>query len=153
MSKKSFIDSVKVGSPCSEDWDKMHGSDRVRFCVHCAKDVKNLSAVTRKEASRLVRSSDGNICIRYIKNPATQRPMFAEQLFQITRRTPGLAAGLMTASLTLSTMSYGQSETPVPTPFPTTPVVTSQENDADENQPVVDDTAKPEEPDSDLSKA
>lgn len=108
MSKKSFIDSVEVKSPCTEDWEKMHGSDRVRFCDHCAKDVKNLSAVTRKEAMRMVRASGGSLCIRYIKNPVTNRPVFADQLFQITRRAPSLAAGIMTASLSLSTLTYAQ---------------------------------------------
>jgi len=108
MSKKSFIDSVEVKSPCTEDWEKMHGNDRVRFCDHCAKDVKNLSAVTRKEAMRLVRASGGNLCIRYVQNPVTKRPLFANQLLQITRRTPGLAAGVMSASVSLSTMAYAQ---------------------------------------------
>ena len=110
MSKKSFIDSVEVRKPCTENWDKMHGNDRVRFCDHCAKDVKNLSAVTRKEAMRLVRASGGNICIRYMTNPVTHRPLFADQLFQITRRAPSLAAGVMTASLSLSTLAYAQSD-------------------------------------------
>lgn len=137
MSKKSFIDAVKVEVPCSEDWEKMHGNDRVRFCSHCAKDVKNLSAVTRKEAARLVRSSDGNICIRYIKNPVTQQPLFAEQLLQITRRTPGFAAGLMTASLALSTMTYSQSEPP--TPEPDAPVTTSQDSGREQDEPAAED--------------
>src|SRR5258706_2696011 len=110
MSKTSFIDSVEVKSPCTEDWDKMHGNDRVRFCDHCAKDVKNLSAVTRKEAMRMVRASGGKICIRYIKDPVTNRPLFADQLLQITRRAPGLAARVMSAAMKLSTMTYAQSD-------------------------------------------
>ncbi len=108
MSKKSFIDSVEVKTPCTEDWEKMHGNDRVRFCDHCAKDVNDLSAVTRKEAMRLVRASGGNLCIRYVQDPVTKRPMFAEQLLQITRRKPALAAGIMTASVSLSTLTYAQ---------------------------------------------
>lgn len=108
MSKKSFIDSVEVGSPCSEDWNHMQGTDKIRLCSHCVKHVNNLSEMTRKEATRLVRASNGNICIRYIVDPATKRPMFAEQLFQITRRSPGLAAGVMTASISLSTFTYAQ---------------------------------------------
>src|SRR5436190_15025232 len=115
MSKKSFIDSVEVKSPCTEDWEKMHGNDRVRFCDHCAKDVKNLSAVTRKEAMRLVRASGGNLCIRYMQDPVTKRPLFAEQLLQITRRAPSLAAGVMSASMSLSTLSYAQGgDSPLP---------------------------------------
>lgn len=108
MSKKSFIDSVRVDTPCGENWEKMHGNERVRFCGHCAKDVKNLSAVTRKQAMRIVRASDGGICIRYRTNKMTNRPMFANQLFQITRRSPGLTASVMAASLGLSSMTFAQ---------------------------------------------
>jgi hypothetical protein len=110
MSKKSFIDSVEVKNPCGEDWDQMQGNERVRFCSHCSKHVNNLSEMTRKEAMRLVRKSDGNLCVRYITNPATRRPMFAEQLRQITRRTPSLAAGVMTASIALSGGAYAQTD-------------------------------------------
>jgi len=110
MSKKSFIDSVGIGSPCSEDWNKMVGSSQVRACEHCAKDVNNISEMTRKDAKRLVRASDGNICIRYMQHPVTKRPVFANQLHQITRRAPGIAAGVMTASMSLSTMAYAQSD-------------------------------------------
>ncbi|MGB7200935.1 MAG: ankyrin repeat domain-containing protein [Pyrinomonadaceae bacterium] len=108
MSKKSFIDSVKVGSPCGEDWKQMSGNARVRFCSHCSKHVNNLSEMTRKEAARFVRGAGGDICIRYITDPVTRQPMFANQLLQITRRAPGIAAGVMTASMSLSTAAYAQ---------------------------------------------
>ena len=61
MSKSSFIDSVEVAAPCHESWDEMAGSETVRFCSHCAETVTNLSAMTRKEAARLVRASDGKL--------------------------------------------------------------------------------------------
>ncbi|MBK7394343.1 MAG: ankyrin repeat domain-containing protein [Chloracidobacterium sp.] len=112
MSTKSFIDSVKVGEVCSEDWAKMDGNDKFRFCSHCSKHVNNLSEMTRKEATRFVRASDGNICIRYKVDPRSQRPMFSNQLHQITRRAPGIAAGVMTASMALSTATYAQTSQP-----------------------------------------
>lgn len=118
MSKKSFIDSVEVKSPCREEWNEMTGNDRVRFCSHCSKNVNNLSIMTRKEAMRFVRASDGNICIRYIPHPVTRRPVFAEQLLQITRRSPGLTAGVMTASIALSTHTFGQERSPTPVGTP-----------------------------------
>jgi hypothetical protein len=117
MSKKSFIDSVEVGAPCSEEWSAMKGNDKVRFCSHCSKHVNNLSEMTRKQAMRLVRASHGDLCIRYVVNPATRRPVFAGQLLQITRRASPVAAGVMTASLSLSTLSYAQGE---PRPLPPT---------------------------------
>ncbi len=108
MPKNGFIDNVSVGTPCTEDWNKMVGSDQVRMCEHCAKDVNNLSELTRKDAKRLVRASDGNICIRYMQHPVTKRPVFADQMYQITRRAPSIAAGVVTTSMSLSTIAYGQ---------------------------------------------
>lgn len=110
MSKKSIIDSVKVGKPCSEEWEKMRGDDRIRFCSHCAKDVRNLSALTRKEAARMVQAFGPNICIRYVRDPITERPVFAGQLHQITRRSPAFTAGIVSASLALSAAAYGQAQ-------------------------------------------
>ena len=110
MSKKSFIDSVEVKTPCDADWHEMSGNDTIRFCDHCAKSVNNISALRRKDAMRFVRASKGELCIRYIANPATKRPMFADQLIQIARRTPGLAAGVVSASISLATLAYGQTQ-------------------------------------------
>lgn len=108
MKKNGFLDSIRVASPCTEDWDEMRGSEKVRFCGHCAHEVNNLSAMTRKEAMRLVKKSEGGICVRYIKNPETNAPVYAEKLYQITRRAGFAAAGVLGASLTLSTLAYAQ---------------------------------------------
>jgi hypothetical protein len=107
MSKKSLIDSIEVKTPCSEDWNEMKGNSKVRFCSHCSFEVNNISELTRKQAMRLVRDSRGRICVRYIKNPVTSKPVFAGKFYQITRRA-GLAAGVLGASLTLSTLTYAQ---------------------------------------------
>ncbi len=109
MSKKSLIDSIEVKSPCSESWSEMKGTDKVRFCGHCDLNVNNISELTRKQAMRLVRESNGRICVHYIKNPITNKPIFADKLYQISRRA-GIAAGVLGASLTLSTLSYAQDE-------------------------------------------
>jgi hypothetical protein len=110
MSKRNLIDSIEVKSPCSENWDEMTGSDKARFCSHCTLEVNNLSALTRKQAMRLVRRSNGRICVRYIKNPVDRKPLFADRLYQISRRA-GITAGILGASLSLSTISYAQEET------------------------------------------
>lgn len=107
MTKRSFIDSIEVKNPCSEDWDKMSGSDRVRFCSHCDLSVNNISLLTRKQAMRLVRESKGGICVHYVVNPVDNKPVFAEKLYQITRRA-SIAAGVLGAALSLSTIAYAQ---------------------------------------------
>lgn len=107
--KKKSIDSVRVKEPCAESWDKMSGNDRVRFCSHCAKNVNDISAMTRREALKLVRRSSGSLCVRYIEHPVTKAPLFAEQLTQITRRRmPLMAAGVVGASLSLASLTYAQ---------------------------------------------
>lgn len=100
--------------------------------------------MTRKQATRLVRASGGNICIRYIPNPVTKRPIFADQLFQITRRSPGLAAGVISASLGLSTLAYTQ-EVATAKLINVTPVSNPDErNNISSVKPVEDKTTKPQ---------
>jgi len=108
MSKKSFLEKFEVKTPCSENWNEMRGSDEVRFCSHCSKSVNNLSAMTRKRALKIVKESNDNICVRYLKNPVNDAPVFFGELYQISRRAPRLAAGVMTAALSLSSMAYAQ---------------------------------------------
>lgn len=143
MSEKSFIDSVKVASPCTEDWQKMRGNDRVRFCDHCAKEVNDLSAITRREAMRLVRGSGGSICIRYIKHADHDGPIFSNQLVQIARRAPGIAAGVMSASLGLTSLTYAQGGFKL-LPAPKTLIESRSSNaDVTATQADVDDTSRP----------
>jgi hypothetical protein len=112
----------------------MHGNDIVRFCDHCAKHVNNFSAITEKEALRLVRKSKGNICIRYIQDPQTARPLFSQQLTPITRRKPLMAAGVMSASLSLSALAFAQGGSPLVDPSLTVPVVNEQSRPDKENR-------------------
>jgi hypothetical protein len=113
MSKRSLIDSIEVKNACSEDWNRMAGSDKVRFCSHCALEVNNISALTRKQAMRLVNGSNGRICVRYVKNPADDSPVFAgSKLYRITRRA-GIAAGVLGATLAVSSLAHAQGSGPV----------------------------------------
>lgn len=121
MKKKSFINNLRVENPCTENWNEMSGSSEVRFCSHCSKSVNNLSAMTRKQAIKLVRQSDGRLCIRYASDSETGGPAFAKRPVQISRRVPLIAAGVMTASLGLSTISMAQNGTQTK-PAPATPV-------------------------------
>ena len=107
MKKKNLVDAIKVASPCTEDWDEMTGNKKVRFCSHCDLNVNNLSEMSRRETMRLVKKSGGKLCVRYIEHPVTKVPVFADRLYQIGRRA-GIAAGVLGASLAVSTVSYAQ---------------------------------------------
>lgn len=105
--KKNFLDSIEIKTPCLQSWDEMRGSDQIRFCDHCAQDVHNLSRFPRKDARRLIAKSNGAICVRYVRRPDGRIETLKKQLHQISRRT-GIAAGVLGTSLTVSTLAYSQ---------------------------------------------
>ena len=37
-----MLDKIKIASPCSADWEQMEGTDHVRFCAECKKNVFDL---------------------------------------------------------------------------------------------------------------
>ena len=111
MSKKSFLDSIEVKTPCLQSWEEMAGNEQVRFCSHCAKDVHNLSEMTRREARKIVAKSSGGICVQYIRRPDGRIQTAGEKLYKIAGRASRLAAGVFSASISLSTAIYAQGST------------------------------------------
>ena len=63
----SPLDSVRVASPCSADWDAMIGNNRQRFCGQCKMNVYNLSEMTKAEAENLISNAEGRLCARFYK--------------------------------------------------------------------------------------
>ncbi len=61
------LDSIKVASPCSADWDAMIGNERRRFCGECKLNVYNLSGMTRGEAESLIMNAEGRLCARFFR--------------------------------------------------------------------------------------
>ncbi|MGZ3438637.1 MAG: hypothetical protein ACXVDD_03950, partial [Polyangia bacterium] len=59
-----MLESLRIATPCSADWDEMAGDERVRFCGKCEKNVYNLSAMTREAGEALVREKEGRMCVR-----------------------------------------------------------------------------------------
>lgn len=67
MEKSSPLDRLTVASPCSEDWAKMTGDERVRACAKCRLKVYNLSAMTKVDAERLLLEKEGRLCVRFFR--------------------------------------------------------------------------------------
>jgi len=61
------LDNIRVATPCSADWAKMAGDERVRACGDCQKNVYNLSDMTRDEAQALIIEKEGKLCVRYFQ--------------------------------------------------------------------------------------
>jgi hypothetical protein len=114
---RDLLNRITIPTPCSADWDSMKGNDQVRFCSHCQLSVHNLSAMTRKEAIKLVAESEGRICLRYYKKPGGQiLTATSHGLHQIKRRASRLAAGAFTAALSLSASVSAQTPSPSDAP-------------------------------------
>ncbi len=116
MSKKTVLDRVEVSTPCSQNWNEMFGNEKVRFCRHCAKNVHNLSAITRKQAKKLVAQSKGNLCIQYIRRPDGRIQTVEPKLYKIAGRVSRIAAGIFGATLSLSNLASAQTTEASPTP-------------------------------------
>lgn len=61
------LDDIQVAAPCPANWADMVGSDKVRFCASCQKNVYNLSGMKREEAVDLLRATEGRVCARFFR--------------------------------------------------------------------------------------
>jgi hypothetical protein len=59
-----MLDRISIAAPCTADWESMRGTDRVRHCGECNKNVYNLSEMTRWQAEALLRETEGQLCVR-----------------------------------------------------------------------------------------
>jgi Carboxypeptidase regulatory-like domain len=109
MKSKNFLDKIDVKTPCHESWDEMSGNETVRFCSHCEKSVHDISAMTRQKAEKLVKKSNGNLCVRYVKTP-TGKLVTSPPKFTQIRRNATIAASILVTSLTFTTLAYAQGE-------------------------------------------
>jgi hypothetical protein len=82
----------------------MTGNDQVRFCEHCQLAVHNISQLTPRRAERLVARSQGRLCVRYYHDEQGRPRTLptAKKFHQIGRRTSRIAAGAVTATLSLT---------------------------------------------------
>ena len=114
MAKKGFLESIKVPSPCNANWEDMLGDDRKRFCLSCKKDVFNLAAMSRTEATSFVSKNEGKACIRYGRMTDGTVLTTYRKPTNITRNRTAVAAGVIAASLTFATVAYSQGEPVIP---------------------------------------
>jgi len=61
------LEDLKFRTPCTVPWDSMKGSDLVRLCGQCSRNVFNLSAMSRKAAEAFIAKTNGTECIQLWK--------------------------------------------------------------------------------------
>ncbi len=57
---------IEIASPCSNRWEDMVGSERVRQCEDCRLNVYNIADLTSEEARALL-ASGGRTCVRIFR--------------------------------------------------------------------------------------
>ncbi len=65
--KESLLDKVVIARPCSVPWSDMVGSDTERLCSGCAKNVYNLSDMTRNEVDAFLEKSGFTQCMTFYR--------------------------------------------------------------------------------------
>ncbi len=61
------LDSVRIASPCSANWNEMYGNERRRFCSECKLNVYNLSDMTQLEAENFLINTEGRVRLRIFR--------------------------------------------------------------------------------------
>lgn len=122
--KKSFLDLVDVPNPCDKSWDEMIGDDVSRICLHCEKDIYNLSEMSAKEAQKLLFQSKGRVCVRLTRNSVQTND---RKFYQINRRAK-IAASVLSATLSLTAIAYPQNNTIKEKPVKNVRVTQTQKN-------------------------
>ena len=98
------LNDITVTTPCNADWNSMRGNDQIRFCEHCDLHVSNLSALTRRDAMRLVEKSQGRLCVRYVHTASGEvLTKDSRRLHHIGHKVSRIAAGAFSAAVSLST--------------------------------------------------
>ena len=99
---KHPLDRVQVAAPCKADWEKMIGSERMRFCGACNLNVYNLSGMTRSEAESLIARNEGRLCVRFYRrrDGSIITKDCPVGLRAIQRRVSYLAKAIIAATLT-----------------------------------------------------
>ncbi len=66
--KTDFLNSIYIASPCEVQWKDMDGSDQVRFCKSCKKNVFNISAMSTNDAVKLLtENTQERPCVKLYK--------------------------------------------------------------------------------------
>lgn len=99
--------SLKITSPCTEDWSRMTPDEQGKFCSLCSKTVTDITHLTDAEIHTLLNNSTGNQCVRG-NSEQFNRPL---ELGGLQPRFPHfykMLAGLLMVSAAGTTITHAQ---------------------------------------------
>jgi hypothetical protein len=105
----------KIAEPCAQDWVRMHGNARERYCGECKLHVHNFADMTTLEIEALVRERKGERICGRIERRADGRLVTADLaaieaagMAAFSARVPALAGAALTAVLSFASAAAGQ---------------------------------------------
>jgi hypothetical protein len=63
----SLLDNLIIAAPCQVPWASMEGSDRVRDCSQCSRQVYNISDMSRREAEAFLAEHTDSHCATFYR--------------------------------------------------------------------------------------
>jgi len=66
-SREDALTQLRVAKNCPASWPQMSGDDRVRHCGQCSRNVYNIANMTQAEATDLIESAEGWLCVRFYR--------------------------------------------------------------------------------------
>lgn len=108
--QKVSLDDIAIASPCSMKWDDMQGDNRVRMCGGCAKNVFNISAMSKSEAEKFLSSQAELPCMTFYRRKdgtiiTNNCPVGLRAIHDKARIAFRLVAGLLSLLFCTSTVS------------------------------------------------
>jgi hypothetical protein len=94
----------------------MDGDERVRFCRECNRNVYNLTAMTAREARRVVAEREGRLCVRFYQRRdgtvlTSDCPVGAKRSFLVAGvRAAAAVAGIAAGVTALSACNSGEDQ-------------------------------------------
>jgi len=110
------MQKIRIASPCSADWNRMSGTDCVRFCQECQLNVYNFSAMSQAEIEAIVSAKTGRLCARfYQRSDGTMLTQNCPVGFRgALLRASRLASASLSAILALSQANLAKGQVPSP---------------------------------------
>ncbi len=65
--ESSFLDRLYTAAPCNVPWDDMTGTERVRDCSQCSRQVFNISDMTKADAEAFLKGNGDSQCLAYYR--------------------------------------------------------------------------------------
>lgn len=133
------INNYKQSLPCSSMWDKLQGTERVRFCSKCSLQVYDFSKVELPEAEEIIFQKEGKRQFVLFKRPdgkflTANCPVAVKNQYMMMT---GIAVGVLVVGGLIILMALNPPQQPAVNPQPVTSSVSGSDNSVENEKPAV----------------